>query len=147
MEQSKHVLPAHILDQATLRGNEYAWPVSDIPMVIEAARSANLVNIGGQLQFRFPDATCECYWVEVDTYRTVPTDLPWLERVSGTAAAAVSQFQLLREKSDFIAEGRLGFARYLDAFEMKGGDLNEIMCFVWYVRSEEKAAQHRLLES
>jgi hypothetical protein len=30
-------------------GGEYAWRVDDIPLVIDAARAAGLVNVGGQL--------------------------------------------------------------------------------------------------
>ena len=148
MKQSEQLLPADILVRATLVGNEYSWAVDDVPKVIEAARLANLASIGGQLQFRLPDGEiCECYWVQVDTFQSVPAELSWSERVSRTAEAATSQFQFLREKYDFISEGRSGFARYLDAFETDGGDLNKIMCFVWYVESEAEAAQHRLLES
>jgi|GWRWMinimDraft_6_1066014.scaffolds.fasta_scaffold04719_3 hypothetical protein len=148
MKPSEQFLPNDILDRSTLIGNEYSWTVGDVPRVIEAARLANLVSIGGQLQFRFPDGeVCECYWVQVDTFQSVPAELPWSERVSRTAEAAASQFQFLLEKYDFISEGRSGFARYLDAFEMQGGDLNEIMRFVWYVESEDEAEQHRLFGS
>ena len=70
---SEKSLPDHILSRATVRGNEYAWKTGDIPKVIEAARAAQLASIGGQLQLRLHDeGTCECYWVEVDTYREVP---------------------------------------------------------------------------
>ena len=79
-------LPPVLLGRASLVGNEYAWRVDDIPNVIEAARAANLVSIGGQLQFRLPDGgTCECYWVQVDTYQSVDRALPWKVRVERTA--------------------------------------------------------------
>jgi hypothetical protein len=82
-------LPDKILKLASLRGNEYAWPINDIPLAIEAACQANLISIGGQLQFRLPDdTTCECYWVEVDTYKSVPESLSWNERVAQTAVVA-----------------------------------------------------------
>src|SRR5258708_4550498 len=59
-------LPQHLIERASKRGRELAWSLDDIPEVIEAARDANLVSVGGQLQFRFQDGTtCECYWVEV----------------------------------------------------------------------------------
>src|SRR5688572_7821855 len=94
-------LPPEILAIGTLIGNEYAWPVNDIPAVIEAARRSNLVNIGGQLQFRMPGATCECYWVQVDTFKVVPQDLPWAERVAKTADAAIYYFNQLQAEIDF----------------------------------------------
>lgn len=141
MEWSENLLPQRVVSRATLRGNEYAWRVEDIPTVIAAARAANLVNIGGQLQFRIPDGgTCECYWIEVDTYKEVPADLPWSDRVSATAAAALSQFQNLCNERDFIAEGRSAFGAHLADLEAKGHDINEALCFVWYTYSEDEAA-------
>jgi len=98
--------------------------------VIEAARAANLVNIGGQLQFRIPDGgTCECYWVEVDTYNTVDPKLPWDDRVSQTAAVAVHDLEMLKQRFDFVAEGMKGFAKHLKAFTAAGGNLDDAMCF------------------
>jgi hypothetical protein len=74
-------LPAEILAKASLRGNEYARRVDDIPLVIAATQAMGLVNIGGQLQFRGPDFTCECYWVQVDTYQAVAREPPFETRV------------------------------------------------------------------
>jgi hypothetical protein len=138
MELEERLLPDHVTARATLRGNEYAWSVSDIPTIIEAAKAANLINIGGQLQFRIPGGgTCECYWVEVDTYKDVSTDLPWAERVCATAAAALSQFQNVCNQYDFVAEGRSAFGAHLNDFEAQGGDISEALCFVWYVKSQK----------
>lgn len=137
-------LPADILGRASRRGNEYAWAIDDIPQVIEAARQAGLVNVGGQLQFRFPDGgTCECYWIGVDTYRSVSKDLPWPERVDRTAAAAVAAFSRLPSEFDFVAEGRSAFARHIQEFEEQGHAADEALCFVWYVldQANEAAAQ------
>ncbi|HEY3779273.1 MAG TPA: hypothetical protein VGL35_14575 [Rhizomicrobium sp.] len=127
-------LPHDLLQRASLRGNEYAWPIEDIPKVIEAARQANLASIGGQLQFRLPDGgTCECYWVEVDTYKSVPTSLPWQERVDQTATVALADFSRLLSKFDFVAEGRRSFAEHFKRLEAEGGDPTQMICFVWYL--------------
>jgi hypothetical protein len=131
---AEYHLPQELLARASLRGNEHAWPVDDIPHVIEAARQTRLINIGGQLQFRIPaGGTCECYWVDVDTYRSVSKHLPWQERVERTAAAALQQFPRLPSEFDFVAEGRRGFGQQLEEFERQGHDPKEAMCFVWYV--------------
>jgi hypothetical protein len=113
-------LPAEILAKASLRGNEYAWRVNDIPLVIAAAQAKGLVNIGGQLQFRGPDFTCECYWVQVDTYQAIARDLPFVIRVHLTAEAARSAYDKLRRETDFLAEGRRGFQTYWAATRHKG---------------------------
>ena len=127
-------LPQVLLQSASLRGNEYAWQIDDIPKVIEAARQANLVNIGGQLQFRLPDgSTCECYWVQVDTYRSMPGLLTWQELVERIATVALADFSNLLSEFDFLVEGRRAFAKHLDALEQQGQDPKQAMCFVWYL--------------
>ena len=131
-------LPTGLLSRASLRGNEYAWRVEDISEVIDAAEAANLASIGGQLQFRLPDgSTCECYWVEVDGLRDLPGDLSWSDRVRATASAARRRFDELKQRYDFISEGRNGYQKYLSDFEASGGSVSDTMCFVWYVDSEE----------
>jgi hypothetical protein len=135
MELAEKRLPSRVLERATLRGNEFAWRVSDIPDVIEAARAEGLVSLGGQLQFRMPGATCECYWVEVSTSKVSDPDLPWTEQVERAAAEAHSQFKALQSRYDFLAEGRESFGKYLDEFEASAGNINDAMCFVWYVEA------------
>src|SRR5258706_5107465 len=104
-------LPQHLIERASKRGRELAWSLDDIPEVIEAARDANLVSVGGQLQFRFQDGTtCECYWVEVDTHKSVPMSASWQERVDQTAVAAMAEFLQLSTKFDFLAEGPNAFS-------------------------------------
>jgi hypothetical protein len=132
-------LPREILDRATLRGNEYAWRIEDIPEVIEAARRTDLINVGGQLQFRLPEGTCECYWVEVGTYKSVSKDLPWEERVARTAEAALAEFKRLPARYDFVREGWRAFGPHLQKVIDEGRNPSEFMCFVWYVADAKTA--------
>jgi hypothetical protein len=135
---AEKTLPPDILKRARISGKEYAWRVDDIPSVIEAARAANLVNVGGQLQFWVPpSAICECYWVEVDTSKSVDGSLPWRERVEQTAAAAARDFETLKSRVDFAAEGRTFGA--VEGFFREGGSLADIMWFVWYALAENEA--------
>jgi len=132
-------LPEELLQKANLRGNEYAWPIDLIPEVITAAQKENLLNIGGQLQFRFPDGgICECYWVDVDTCKSVPSNILWKERVDLAAEYALREFQTLKNTYDFLKEGRENFAKHIDTNFARGGVLNEAICFVWYVVTEEE---------
>ena len=136
------LLPEHLRNRGNLFGNEWAWPIDDIPAVIEAARLEGLVSLGGQLQFRFPNGgTCELHWIEVDTFQSVPPDLPWQERVEQTAAVALSQFHTLQERYDFVAEGQSSFSQYLDGFRASGGDPREAICFVWYLEAPLRNAE------
>jgi hypothetical protein len=138
MTSPERYLPKELLDRASLRGKEYAWRVDDIPEVIEAARRAGLVSIGGQLQFRLPDGgTCECYWVEVDTYQSVSKELPWAERVARTAEVALADFMRLASEYDFLEEGRRAFR--MGQVEHRDESPAGIMWFVWYVLDAEAA--------
>ena len=136
MKPAEFSLPKDILAQASVSGSVYAWPIDCIPGVILAARNANLVNIGGQLQFRLNDiGTCECYWIEIDTSKSVSTSLPWPERVAQTAETALAEYSQLPSKFDFLAEGHDAFPKPFADFEKQWGDPADGMCFVWYLEA------------
>jgi hypothetical protein len=123
--------------RASVRGQEHAWPVADIPAVINALEAAGLVNVGGQLQLRIPEgATCECHWIEVDT-SSVGSDLHRADRVAVTAIAAHEQFETLCRDYEFVAEVRSAFPEQVRSFEDAGGDISAHLCFVWYGKAAE----------
>lgn len=128
-------LPKGTLEQASERGGEFAWRVNDIDHVIEAARERGLVNLGGPLQFRFPNGhTCECYWIEVSTLQAAPPSMKWDERVEESAAKAKEQFHSLIDTIDIVAEGRKAFSDEFDMFAKSGNrDPKDAAYFVWYV--------------
>ena len=126
-------IPATVLRRADLRWNELAWHPEDIPAVIEAARLANLLNLGGDLQIRAPSGgTGEPIGVGVDTNR-VPGDLPWHPRVQEAARVALSDFHALREKLDFEAVARDAFPQLLQEVQ----DPSEAIFFTWFVLAEQ----------
>jgi hypothetical protein len=69
----------------------------------------------------------------VNTFKSVPKGLPWDERVTRTANAALADFRQLAARYDFLQEGWRGFAAHLQKCVEQGGDPAEAMCFVWYV--------------
>lgn len=129
--------PSNVLDEASLRGNEYAWPVELIPNVIASCKAARFVSLGGQLQFRLPAGTCECNWVEVDTRPQLNGELEWDDLVDRSAASALSLFGALKLKLDFMKEGRKAFSSSFSKLEYAGGDPQEYVCFVWYACDRE----------
>ncbi|MEM8885350.1 MAG: hypothetical protein AAGD14_14875 [Planctomycetota bacterium] len=60
------LLPESIRARASVsaRGG-HAWRLEDVPAVLEAARAAGLVCLGGKPRFRLDDATFEQYWSHV----------------------------------------------------------------------------------
>ena len=136
MRSAELSLPKDILAQASVDGPEFAWPVECIPKVIKAARDADLINIGGQLQFRLRGCgTCECYWVEVDTYKSVLKSLSWQERVIQTANTAPAEYSRLQMEFDFLAEGQRAFPKTFAEYEHLGHDPADAMYFVWYLEA------------
>lgn len=52
-------LPEHLQADAVLSGGNVSWPLTSIPLVIEAYRSAGMINRGGDLQVVAGDSTWE----------------------------------------------------------------------------------------
>lgn len=77
--------------------------------------------------------------------RCKTNQLGWIGkfRVRFAAENARSQFEALQRRFDFIAEGRKAFATNLDDFEMEGGDLGEITCFIWYLDAQTVSSAPR----
>ena len=123
-------LPAEILKRATLRGNEYAWRRADLPMLFVAAESAEIANLGGQVQFRVPDGTCELYWHSFNSSDRRPGESTesWVSRSRQEAEAS-----LLRVPSDaeLVTEGLAQF-EFLREKAAEGLDVKETLCFVCY---------------
>jgi hypothetical protein len=142
-QDAVELLPETLKRSATLRGNEYSWQPHDIPNLIEAGARANLLNIGGQLQLRLPTATCECYWVQVDTFPMVPESLPWNDRVVMAASEALSQFVKLTQEFDFAAEVYRAVPESLN-IENWIGDFEKAICFVWYLEAHSSQSTERV---
>lgn len=135
-ELNESKLPADILAKADFRHNEYAWRVGDLPAVIEAAQELNLLNLGGQLQLRTPDAIGEVYWVAVDPCRDVPEDLPWEVRVRMAAAFSMRDLAEIQAEFDFLQELRDAFPQPVEQLIAAGGKLEDALWFTWYVDAE-----------
>ena len=140
VDGSEKQLPADILQRADLRSNELAWHPSDIPAVIEAAKRANLVNLGGDLQVRAPSGKWgEPIGVGIDTGR-VSNDLSWHERVERTARTALASFRALQAECDFEAIARETFP----ALVAEVDEPKDVIFFGWLVVNEAEAANLKL---
>jgi ABC-type amino acid transport substrate-binding protein len=133
---SEALLPPEILAKADFRHNEYAWRIADLPEVIEAAKVMNLLNLGGQLQIRTPDAIGECDWIDIDVCKFLPEDLPWDARVRMAAQTALSDLEELKANTDFAQEISEAFPEPIAKFTQSGGKVEDAIWFVWYADSE-----------
>jgi hypothetical protein len=66
-ETEEKYLPKEILEKAIVSGKEYGWNRTDFKEVIDKAVEVGLGIIGGQVQFKLQDGTCELYWHKYDT--------------------------------------------------------------------------------
>jgi hypothetical protein len=133
IEMIEQRLPPTVLNKATLRGNEYAWPLSTVEEVVTAARESGLANLGGQVQFRILEGTCDLYWLEVDSGGRRPGE-KWQDYVARTATEVLSRFRLLQSRYDFVNEG-LSFS-ILRQMHDRGVPLDQFLCFVLYFEEE-----------
>jgi hypothetical protein len=122
-------LSASILRRASLRGKEYAWPLTAVEEVVTAAAASGLANLGGQAQFRIPEGTCELYWLSLSSGARRPEET-WESYVTRSAADVLAQFAALRERTDFTKEALQWPA--LARLHAAGVDLNQYLCFVLY---------------
>ncbi len=98
------LLPPHIRAKASVSADgEHAWRKEDIESVTQAARTVGLALSSGQVQFQFPDGTCEAYWLRYLAEPRGP-DEPWLTYVERSAQEIRHQINHLCARTDFVRE-------------------------------------------
>jgi hypothetical protein len=125
----EHLLPHAVLNHASLRGHEYAWPLATVEEAIRGAAACGLAVLGGQAQFRIPDGTCELYWLSLDSGVRLP-DEPWDSYVARSAVEVLAQFASLRDRTDFTKEALQW--PILAQLHAEGVDLDQYVCFALY---------------
>lgn len=106
-----------------------------------AAKRANLVSLGGNLQVRVPSGRWgESIYASVDSSR-IADDLPWQRRVEESAKAALADFQSLQSECDFVVIARESFPTLMEEAEAATGDPTNAVFFSWLVISEMEAGQ------
>lgn len=98
-------LPSELTGTADLRGNEYAWRIEDFPSVLAKARSLGYGCLGGQFQFRLPDATCEMYWLNADPDDRLRGET-WSDFSMRSCDQTLDRFKKLVAITDFEMEAR-----------------------------------------
>jgi len=94
MNQAELRLPNEILTKAIKSGNEYGWKKEDVLCTIEAARQIPMATIGGQVQYVWPDGTCELYWLSYDSEKRKINE-NWISYCNRTALECSEKFKAL----------------------------------------------------
>jgi hypothetical protein len=97
-------LPADVVEGATLRGNEYGWPVTSFRVALDRAEAHGYACLGGQFQFRLADgSTCEMYWLSADSKERLLGE-PWAEYSRRSCSEVKQNFERLISEKDFTTE-------------------------------------------
>jgi hypothetical protein len=136
MEDAEIKLPLDVLVRAVKRGNEYGWRRADIADAVSAAPSVGLALLGGQVQFVFPDGTCELYWKSYDptSRRSGET---WADYSRRSAEETLSALKRVMSE-DLVQEG-VDNSGFLREKQSQGIDLEKHLAFIAYFETEEEA--------
>ncbi len=128
-------LPYVILERASLRGNEYAWPLDAVEDAITAAAAAGLATTGGQAQFRLQGGTYEMHWINANASGR-RGDESWEEYVARSADEVAGTFRIIVARTDFLLEAQRWPA--LREKVERGEPVLDHLCFVLYFDTDEK---------
>jgi hypothetical protein len=128
-------LPETILNKAVKSGSEFGWRQGDFIETIETAIKLKLGIVGGQVQYVFPDGTCELYWLAYDSTDRQPGE-DWSKYCNRTADEVIDKFKNLVTKTDFEKEA-LTSLDFLREKKSKGVNLENYKTFIIYFNDLE----------
>jgi len=97
------LLPPDVARRASLRGNEYGWPISVFPEALIAAKSHGLACLGGQFQFRLSESIYEMYWLNADSTDRSDGET-WGDYSERSCTEVLEKFNEVVSKADFAKE-------------------------------------------
>lgn len=127
-------LPETILNKAIKSGNEFGWRQSDFIETIETARKLKMGIVGGQVQYVFPDGTCELYWLSYDSDERQSGE-DWIKYCNRTADESIKRFKELTTKTDF--EKETSSFDFLQDKKSKGINIEDNKVFIIYFNDIE----------
>jgi len=137
-------LPPQLLIGTSLRGNEYAWSISEFPNALSLAPSLGYACIGGQFQFRLESTICEMYWLNAD-----PSDKGSDEALATFAHRSCSEvlekYRIVLEQTDFKKEA----LQWSSVPKLSGPDVDVelYLCFVaYFIREDEYLSGQFIVE-
>ncbi len=111
-----------------MSGKEYGWKRTHFKEVIDKAVEVRLGIIGGQVQFKLPDGTCEFYWHKYDTTERKPGE-SWKEYCLRTKEECLRQFEKLPADKELVEEGIKNF----DFLRKKNNTINRLEDYLIFI--------------
>ncbi len=134
-ETEEKYLPNEILQRAIVSGKEYGWKRTDFTKVVKKAIDVGLGIIGGQVQFKLPDGTCELYWHKYDTTDRKSGE-NWREYCQRTKEECLSQFGNIPTDLELIEEGIKSFD-FLKEKSKTNIQIGDYLIFILYFNASE----------
>jgi hypothetical protein len=128
-------LPKTLLDKAVMSGYEFGWKEEDVLEVIRAANELLMGMIGGQVQYLFPDGTCELYWLEYDPSERKRNE-DWKSYCNRTAEECSTKFKELIASKNIDEEAADSF-NVLKNKVAEGIDISQNKTFILYFDDSE----------
>ncbi|MDC0435215.1 hypothetical protein OAM69_06215 [bacterium] len=129
--REREYLPENLLRKASVsEGGECAWKQEDVSEVINAAKRASVVNLGGQPQFQGPIGTSEPYWLNFGPSERNENEA-YSEYVERAATETLAAFQHMVNNTNFIQVGVENWEHIREA-NIAGMDILNHLWFVLY---------------
>jgi len=135
MTETEKYLPTEILQKAIVSGKEYGWKRTDFKEVIDKAIEVGLGIIGGQIQFKLPEGTCELYWHKFDTVDRKSGE-NWKDYCLRTKEECLNQFDKILNDNELIKEGIESF-EFLKEKSKIEIPLEDYLIFILYFNDSE----------
>jgi hypothetical protein len=137
MNTQLRLLPDDLRRRADARWDELAWHPADIPAVIQAAKSANLMSLGGHLQIR----TFSGYGESIYAYfhYNPESGRPWHQQVERSAAEALEFIQSFTGDNELLDIARESWPTLVEEAEVAEGGPMSALYFSWSFMSEAEA--------
>ena len=133
--QPEDRLPKAILEKSIKESNEIGWRRSDFISVVEAAMEIPMAVIGGQVQYIFPDGTCELYWLSYDPDGRSKKE-NWAAYCKRSADECISKFKSLLATVDIEKEATRYF-EFLQTKKAEGVNIQQHEVFLLYFDDSE----------
>jgi len=130
-------LPSAVTQQATSRGNEFAWSIPAFPEALTRARELGFACLGGQFQFHLDSGIYEPYWLYADS-QDRQLDEAWPDYVQRSCSEVLEAFHQRIRLTDFIKLAQE--STYFDPSQTNGLDLINTLVFVGYFVNEAEYA-------
>jgi hypothetical protein len=134
-EIEEKYLPNELLQKAIVSGKEFGWKRDDFKDVLKKATESGLAILGGQVQFKLPDGTCELYWQKYDTTERKSGE-NWTEYCERTKIECLNKFEKLPDNSDLIINGIESF-EFLKQKSELNIELSDYLIFILYFANRE----------